>query len=142
MDQVLKRRPIEVKLSRRTAQQLVDACGVEQDLLIGLALSGKENSAARIAVDVAVLCASVGRALGLSILSVADLATAAILHSVGQAYPNPDPNQIGPHQSSPRLPFVSLLRGPIIRNSSFVASLLLLSGGRASVYLVLWTMSE
>ena len=85
---------------------------MEQDLLIGLALSGKENSA-RIAVDVAVLCASVGRALGLSILSVADLATAAILHSVGQAYPNPDPNQIGPHQADPRLPFVSLLRGQL-----------------------------
>ena len=84
---------------------------MEQDLLIGLALSGKENSAARIAVDVAVLCASVGRAAVSRSLSVADLATAAILHSVGQAYPNPDPNQIGPHQAESAFALRQLVEG-------------------------------
>ncbi len=111
MEQVLSRRPIEVKAARRTAQQLVDACGVEQDLLIALALTGREEGAARVAVDVAVLCASVGRALGLSIIAVADLTTAAILHSVGQAYPNPNPDQIGPDRAESAFALRQLVEG-------------------------------
>jgi HD-GYP domain-containing protein (c-di-GMP phosphodiesterase class II) len=91
---LLTRRPIEVKIARRTAQQLVDACAVEQDLLVGLALSGTKWSAERSAVDSAILVASVARGLGMSAIQCSDLATAAILHTVGHAYPNPDPDKI------------------------------------------------
>ncbi len=91
---LLTRRPIEVKVARRTAQQLVDACAVEQDLLVGLALSGTNWTAERSAVDSAILIASVARGLGLTAIQCSDLATAAILHTVGHAYPNPDPDKI------------------------------------------------
>ena len=69
---LLSRRPIEVKVARRTAQQLVDACAVEQDLLIGLALSGESWSSSRNAVDCAIFAAAVGRGLGLSAVQCSD----------------------------------------------------------------------
>ncbi|MEE2787517.1 MAG: hypothetical protein VX589_09275 [Myxococcota bacterium] len=91
---LLQRRPIEVRSARRTAQQLVDSCAVEQDLLVGLTLLGDDWSPARSAVNAAVLMASVGRALGMSPVECADLATCAIVHTVGHAYPNPDVDNI------------------------------------------------
>ncbi len=91
---LLERRPIEVKVARRTAQQLVDACAVEQDLLVGLTLSGTTWSPERTAVDCAILSASIGRGLGMTAIQCANLATAAILHTVGHAYPNPEPEKI------------------------------------------------
>ena len=94
MENLLQRRPIDVKVARRTAQQIVDACAVEQDLLIGLVLGGTEWNSARSAVDCAILAAAMGRGLGLSAVQCSDLATAGILHTAGHAYPNPDPKNI------------------------------------------------
>lgn len=94
MGDLLTRRPIEVKIARRTAQQLVDACAVEQDLMVGLALSGQNWSPERSAVDSAILVAAVARGLGLTAIQCSNLATAAILHTVGHAYPNPEPEKI------------------------------------------------
>ncbi|MGC6416897.1 MAG: hypothetical protein ACON3Z_07255 [Bradymonadia bacterium] len=108
---LLSRRPIEVKVARRTAQQLVDACAVEQDLLIGLALSGQSWSSSRNAVDCAIFAAAVGRGLGLSAVQCSDLATAGILHSAGHAYPNPIPDKIGVDQAVATFALRQLVEG-------------------------------
>ncbi|MBV70791.1 MAG: hypothetical protein CMH52_05525 [Myxococcales bacterium] len=94
IDELLQRRPIEVRIARRTAQQLVDACATEQDLLVAMTLTGENWSSARNAVDCAILAAAFGRGLGLSAVQCSNLATAGILHSAGHAYPNPDPANI------------------------------------------------
>ncbi|MEZ4431607.1 MAG: hypothetical protein R3F65_04280 [bacterium] len=89
---LLRRTPVEIKAARRVAQELVDACAVEQDLLFALPLLARDRSAAHAAVDAAVIAAGFGRGLGLSAIACADLATAALLGRVGEAYANPDPD--------------------------------------------------
>ncbi len=92
MGLVLEKPPIDVKSARRVSQELVDACGTEQDLMCALPLLGREAiTPARRAVDVGIYCASVGRGLGLSTVQCADLATDGLLHGSGYAYGNPDP---------------------------------------------------
>ena len=91
MGLVLDRSPVDVKSGRRVGQELVDACGSEQDLLMALPLLGRgEPSPPRRAVDVGIYCAALGRGLGLSTVQCADLATTGLLHGAGAAYPNPD----------------------------------------------------
>jgi len=92
MQDVFSRTPIDVKAARRVAQELTDTAAAEQDLLIALPLMGTaDRSPARQAVDVAVLSTVVTRGLGLSPIACADIATNALLHDAGHAYPNPDP---------------------------------------------------
>lgn len=88
---LLQRTPVEVKAARRVAQELVDTCAVEQDLMLALPLLARQRSPAHAAVDAAVIAAGFGRGLGLSAIGCADLATAALLGRVGEAYANPDP---------------------------------------------------
>ena len=84
--EVMERQPIEIKRARRLAQEIVDACSQEQDLMIGMSTSGGARNRERITVDAAVLCASIGRALGMSRQACGDLATTGLLSSVGAAY--------------------------------------------------------
>lgn len=88
---LLRRTPVEIKAARRVAQEMVDACATEQDLLFALPLLSATRDPAHAAVDAAVFAAGFGRGLGLSAIACADLATAALLARVGAAYPNPDP---------------------------------------------------
>ncbi len=88
---LLTRIPVEIKGARRVAQQLVDACATEQDLLMAFPLLSVDRSPAKDAVDAALMAAGVGRGLGLTAVQCADLATVALLHTVGHAYENPDP---------------------------------------------------
>lgn len=83
--------PVEIKAARRIAQELVDACATEQDLLFALPLLSRERTPGHRAVDRGLMAAGVGRGLGLSAIQCADLATAALLTGVGVAYPNPEP---------------------------------------------------
>ncbi|MEZ4466001.1 MAG: hypothetical protein R3F43_16460 [bacterium] len=75
---------------RRIAQELMDACAVEQDLLCGIILQGGARSPGREAIDVGILCGSVARGLGLSAIECVEL-TEAVAHGAGRAYPNPAP---------------------------------------------------
>lgn len=83
--------PVEIKAARRIAQELVDACATEQDLLFALPLLSRERTPGHRAVDRGLMAAGFGRGLGMSAIQCADLATAALLTGVGVAYPNPDP---------------------------------------------------
>jgi len=88
---LLSRIPVEIKGARRLAQQLVDACATEQDLIMAFPLLSDVRGTAKDAVDAAVMAAGVGRGLGMTAVQCADLATIALLHNVGHAYDNLDP---------------------------------------------------
>ena len=88
---LLTRIPVEIKGARRLAQQLVDACATEQDLLMAFPLLSHDRTPAKDAVDAGLMAAGVGRGLGLTAVQCADLATIAVLCNVGHAYENPDP---------------------------------------------------
>lgn len=90
---LLSRQPIHVASAMRLAQDLVDACAVEQDFLLALPHLSKGTGAAQRAVDVAVHCAAVGRGLGLGRVECAQLTLAGLLHVAGHAYENPDPTE-------------------------------------------------
>ncbi len=93
MAEVLTQVPVQVKAARRIAQEIVDACGVEQDLFIGLVLLAREDQPFRRAMDVGVFIAGISRGLGLSAVECAELTTAALLHNSGYAYDNPQPKE-------------------------------------------------
>ncbi|MCB9535932.1 MAG: hypothetical protein H6704_06670 [Myxococcales bacterium] len=93
MSEVLRLVPVEVRSARRIAQELVDTCTVEQDLLCAMPLLASGDEPYRRAVDVAVLVAATARGLGLSRTECADLTTLALLHVEGHAYANPDPTE-------------------------------------------------
>ena len=112
MGLVMDRTPVDVKSGRRVAQELVDACGSEQDLLTAMPFLGRqEPSPARRAVDVGILCAATGRALGLSTVQCADLATTGLLHGVGAAYENPDPAEFTIPEAAGTLAVKQLVEG-------------------------------
>ena len=93
VQEVLRMVPVEVRAARRIAQELVDTCTVEQDLLCAMPLVSTGQEPYRRAVDVAVLVAATARGLGLSRTECADLTTLALLTVAGHAYPNPDPTE-------------------------------------------------
>lgn len=93
IDDLFAKVPVEIKAARRIAQELVDACASEQDLLFALPLLARARTRGHRAVDRGLMAAGVGRGLGLSAIQCADLATAALLAGVGVAYPNPDPRR-------------------------------------------------
>ncbi|MCA9541735.1 MAG: hypothetical protein KC620_22720 [Myxococcales bacterium] len=111
LNDLLRRVPVEVKAARRVAQELVDACAVEQDLLFALPLLGRERTPARRAVDAALMAAGFGRGLGLSAILCADLATIAALHASGTAYANPDPAEFTLDESAGVLAVRQLVEG-------------------------------
>ena len=76
--EVMERQPVEVKSARRLAQEIVDACSHEQDIMIGMSVSGGSRTRHRLSVDTAVLCAAMGRALGMSRQASGDLSTTAL----------------------------------------------------------------
>ena len=84
--EVMERQPVEVKSARRLAQEIVDACAHEQDVMLGMTVSGGTRTRHRLAVDTATICASIGRALGMSRQDCGDLATVGLLSQVGSAY--------------------------------------------------------
>ena len=91
---LLEQTPIDTKLARRLALELVDTCATEQDFAIALPLLGvSARTPGRQAVDVAVLAAAICRGLGLSAVHCADLVQACLLHEAGRAYGNPDPTE-------------------------------------------------
>lgn len=92
MGLVLTRTPLDIKAGRRVAQDMLDACTVEQDLMCALPLLGVAASTPpRRALDLCILTAATARGLGLPAVQCAELATAALLHGSGGAYENPDP---------------------------------------------------
>ncbi|MBU1432507.1 hypothetical protein KKF91_18360 [Myxococcota bacterium] len=84
--------PLQLRVARRMAQEIVDACAAEQDLLLALTTMGQEDTPARRALDACIFVAAISRGLGLAALDCAENAAAALLHCAGQAYDNPDPN--------------------------------------------------
>ena len=93
MNELLSQAPLDNRAVRRIGQELVDACAVEQDLLGGLILLGRIDSPERRSIDLGILLASVGRALGLSAVQCVDLAEVGLCSQVGRIYGNPAPQQ-------------------------------------------------
>jgi hypothetical protein len=91
LDDLMTRQPVDAKPIRRLAQEILDACAVEQDLLCGLVLMGGLDTPGRRAIDIGILCAAVARGLGLSAIECVDLTEAGLAHGVGLAYENPQP---------------------------------------------------
>ncbi|MEZ4474042.1 MAG: hypothetical protein R3F60_25305 [bacterium] len=91
LEDLVTRAPVDPKPFRRIAQELMDACAVEQDLLCGIILQGGARSPGREAIDVGILCGSVARGLGLSAIECVELTEAGLAHGAGRAYPNPAP---------------------------------------------------
>lgn len=92
MNELLSKAPLDNRAVRRIGQELVDACAVEQDLLCGLILLGRVDSPERRCIDLGILMASVGRALGLSAVQCVDLAEAGLCSQAGRIYGNPAPH--------------------------------------------------
>ena len=68
---MLEKTPIDVKQARRLALELVDACATEQDLMTAAPLMGTApHDQVRRAVDAAILCAGMSRALGQSAVQI------------------------------------------------------------------------
>ena len=91
LDDLVARNPVDAKPIRRMAQEVVDACAVEQDLLCGATLLGELDSPGRRAIDIGILCASVARGLGLSAIECVEITEAGLAHGAGLAYENPNP---------------------------------------------------
>ncbi len=112
MGLVLTRTPLDVKAGRRVAQDMVDACASEQDLMCALPLLGVAPSTpAKRALDLCILCAATGRGLGLTAVHCAELATAGLLHGSGQAYENPDPAEFTVPELAGTMAVMQLVEG-------------------------------
>lgn len=91
LDDLLIRQPMDAKPIRRLAQEVVDACAVEQDMLCGATITGTLESPGRWAMDLGILCASVARGLGMSAVECVEATEAGLAHGAGLAYGNPSP---------------------------------------------------
>lgn len=111
MGELLRHAPVEVKSARRVAQELVDACAVEQDLLAAFPLLGSSEEPARRAMDLGVLVAATSRGLGLSAVQCADLTCTALLAGAGAAYENPDPGEFTVEEAAGVLAVRQLVEG-------------------------------
>ena len=114
MSEILRLTPLEVRAAKRVAQELVDTCTVEQDLLTALPLLATGEEPHRRAVDVGVLVAAVTRGLGMSRTECAELTTMALLHAAGYAYENPDPAEFTMPEVAGTLALRQLLEGSAV----------------------------